>query len=264
MATVLSAAFPLHVVTDGDDRRPALLLLNPLGTTLSFWDPLIGRLSEHNWVVRFDIRGHGRSVGEVADYTISDLADDAVAVLDALEIPRAHVFGASMGGLVAAELAARYPTRVDRLVLASIGLRLGPDFWWHETIARAQVGGLPSVADHVQKMFFSDDWSETFPDERKACRQMLVDTPVDAYVAGAQAILGADLRHVAPLIRAATLVIAGADDPVLRHHPSSDLLDAIPDSEAVEVSGARHRVLLEQPALLADVVCEFLADPDGR
>lgn len=264
MATVLSAAFPLHVVTDGDDRRPALLLLNPLGTTLAFWDPLIDRLTEHNWVIRFDIRGHGRSVGEVADYAISDLADDAVAVLDALEVPRAHVFGASLGGLVAAELAARHPDRVDRLVLAAIGLQLGPDFWWYETLARIHVGGLLSVADHIDNVFFSDEWREAFPDARKAAREMLIATPPDAYAAGAQAILGADLRQVAPLIRAATLVIAGAEDPVLRHHPSSDLLDVIPDSEAVQVGGARHRVVLEQPALIAEVVCEFLTDPDGR
>ncbi len=264
MVTVLSAAFPLHVVTDGDDRRPALLLLNPLGTTLSFWEPLIERLTEHNWVIRFDIRGHGRSVGEVAAYEISDLADDAVSVLDALEVPRAHVFGASMGGLVAAELAAHHPNRVDRLVLASTGLQLGPDFWWHETIARAQVGGLSSVADHIEKVFFSDEWRAAFPEARRAAREMFIATPVDAYVAGARAILNADLRQAAPMIRAATLLIGGADDPVLRHHPSSDLLDAIPDSEAVQVGGARHRVLLEQPALLTDVVCGFLTDPDGR
>lgn len=264
MATVLSAAFPLHVVTDGDDRRPALLLLNPLGTTLSFWDPLVERLSAHNWVIRFDIRGHGRSVGEVADYTISDLADDAIAVLDALEVPRAHVFGASMGSLVGIELAARHPSRVDRLVLAATGLQLGPDSWWYETIARVQVGGLVSVADHLDTVFFSDAWREAFPEARLAAREMLITTPVDAYLAGARAIVSADVSQIAPLVRCATLVIAGADDPVLRHHPSSDLLDAIPDSEAVHVGEARHRVLLEQPELIADVVCEFLTDPDGR
>ncbi|MGI9642570.1 MAG: alpha/beta fold hydrolase, partial [Acidimicrobiia bacterium] len=84
MPTVLSSAFPLNVVTTGDDRRPALLLINPLGTTTDFWEPMIEQLAVHNWVIRFDLRGHGGSTGAVEPYLISDLAADAVAVLDAL------------------------------------------------------------------------------------------------------------------------------------------------------------------------------------
>ncbi len=60
------------------------------------------------------------------------------------------------------------------------------------------------------------------------------------------------------------MLIVGEDDPMLRHYPASDLLDLIQDSEAVNVSGACHRVLLEQPELLSPVICEFLVDPDGH
>lgn len=264
MAIVLSADFPLHVETDGDDRRPALLLLNPLGTTLSFWDPLIGRLAEHYWVVRFDIRGHGRSVGEVNAYGVNDLADDALAVLDALEVPRAHVLGASLGALTGAYLAARHPDRVDRLVLASTGLQLGPDYWWEQTIDRVTRHGLRSVADHLEIIFFSEAWRDALPDRAEAARSMFLSTPVEAYLAGAEAIANADLRPFAELIRAPTLLIVGEDDPVLRHHPAVDLLSHIPDSEAVNVGGARHRVLIEQPELLGDLVVDFLRDPDAR
>lgn len=264
MPTVFSAAMPLNVVTAGDDRRPALLLINPLGTTVDFWEPMIDRLAEHNWVIRFDLRGHGRSSGPVGLYRIGDIVGDAIAVLDALEIPRAHVVGASFGALVAAELAAKHPQRVDRLVLAATGVQLGTDAWWHDTIERVGSGGLETIADYLESVFFSPEWQQAVPDRLAQAREMLLATPVEAYLAGAAAILDADLRPVAEAIRASTLVVVGADDPVLRHHPADDLLDLIPDSEAVHVGGARHRVFLEQPELLADVLCEFLTDPDGR
>lgn len=264
MPIVLSSAFPIHVETDGDDRRPALLLINPLGTTLEFWDPLIEVLSAHNWVIRFDLRGHGRSEGVVSGYSIRDLAGDAIAVLDALDVPRSHVMGASMGALVAATLAADHPERVDRLVLASTGLELGPIYWWDETIERVREEGLEGVVDHLEEILFSEAWREAVPDRLAAAREMFLATPVASYLAGANAIAECALAVEAPAIRAATLVIVGEDDPVLRHHPASGLLDAIPDSEAVRVGGARHRVLLEQPVLLGEVIAEFLTDPDAR
>lgn len=264
MATVLSSDFPLHVETDGDDRRPAVLLLNPLGTTLSFWDPLIDTLTEHYWVIRLDLRGHGRSNGPVGPYVLQDLARDAVAVLDALEVPRAHVVGSSLGSLVAAMLASQYPERVDRLVLAAVGISLGPHYWWRETIDRVTNGGVASIVSHLEDIFFSAAWREAVPDRLESAREMLKQTPDDAFLAGAKAILDADLAEIAPAIRAATLVIGGEDDPVLRHSPAIELRDLIPDSEALSVGGARHRVLLEQPTVLAGIICEFLADPDGR
>lgn len=264
MPTVFSAAMPLNVVTTGDDRRPALLLINPLGTTVDFWEPMLHELTEHNWVIRFDLRGHGGSKGAVDAYTISDIASDALTVLDALEVPRTHVMGASFGAVVAADLAANHPARVDRLVLAATGMQLGRDSWWHETIKRIEEGGMAAIVDQLDEIFFSDAWQQAVPERHDAARVTVLATPVDAFLAGARAILQADLRSDAPRIRASTLVIVGDDDPVLRHYPADDLLSAIPDSEAVRVGGARHRVFLEQPDVLAEVVCEFLADPDGR
>ena len=264
MATVLSSDFPLHVETDGDDRRPALLLLNPLGTTLDFWDPMIDTFTEHYWVLRFDLRGHGSSTGVVAPYGIRDIASDAIAVLDAFEVERAHVVGSSMGSLVAATMAGLYPSRIDRLVLAAVGIVLGPDYWWRSTIERVCAGGVEAIVDHLDAILFSDAWREAVPDRLVIARQMFVQTPEDSFLAGANAILDADLTPIAPAIRAATLVIVGEDDPMLRHSPATELLDVIPDSEALNVGGARHRVLLEQPTVLAAIISEFLSDPDGR
>lgn len=265
MPTVLSSEYPIHVEESGDDRRPPLLLINPLGTTIDFWEPLLGYLEERHWVIRFDLRGHGGSSGDALQpYTVADLAGDAVAVLDALDVPRARVFGSSLGGMVAATLAATAPDRVERLILAATSVRLGPELWWDETIRRVSEQGLGAVVDHLDKVFFSEAWQIAVPDRREAARSMLLDTDPSAYIVGSEASRLADLSDVAPQIRASTLLITGEDDPVLRWAPATDLLNLIDDSEAVSVSGAKHRVLLEQPDLLGQVITEFLADPDAK
>ena len=92
---------------------------------------------------------------------------------------------------------------------------------------------------------------------------MLLETPLETFVAGAQAILDASLEDTASRIRASTLLIGGSEDPMFTYAPMTDLLSIIPESEAVSVDGARHRVLLEQPDILAPLINEFLSDPDA-
>jgi len=265
MPTVISSDYPLHVVTGGDDRRPPLLLINPLGTTVDFWEHMLEALESRHWVIRFDLRGHGGSVGEANEpYAVDDLAADALAVLDALDVPRARVLGSSLGGMVAATLAARAPERVERLILAATSVRLGPEYWWEETIRRVSEGGMANIVDHLDTVFFSEAWQLAVPDRREAARAMALAVDPAAYVAGAEASRLADLSDSAPAIRASTLLIVGEEDPVLRHYPATDLLDMIEGSEAVNVGGAKHRVLLEQPDAICQVVNEFLIDPDAH
>lgn len=107
--------------TFGDSRRPVLLLIMGLGFQLVHWpDDFCRRLAERGFfVVRFDNRDAGRSTHlPGADYALTDLAADAVGLLDALGVDRAHVVGASMGGMVAQVMAALHPSRV--LSLASL------------------------------------------------------------------------------------------------------------------------------------------------
>ena len=92
---------------------PALLLLNPLGTSLEIWDDSMAALAERYEVVRFDARGHGESTtGSKAELTMEQLARDALAVLDACGIARAHLCGLSIGGMTAMQIAKLSPDRV--------------------------------------------------------------------------------------------------------------------------------------------------------
>jgi 3-oxoadipate enol-lactonase len=114
------------VVTTGDatlwwaaegDGQPPLLLIQGLGYTADLWFRVLAELSGPRRTIRFDNRGVGRSNVPPTPWSIEEMADDAIDVLDAADAPRAHVFGVSMGGLIAQELTLRHPDRVASLVL---------------------------------------------------------------------------------------------------------------------------------------------------
>jgi pimeloyl-ACP methyl ester carboxylesterase len=111
-------ALKLCYSTTGDPARPALLLIMGMGSQLVHWpDAFCQQLADHGYyVVRFDNRDAGRSTHlPGARYSLEDLADDAVGLLDALRIDSAHVVGASLGGMVAQLMAIHHPSRVRSL-----------------------------------------------------------------------------------------------------------------------------------------------------
>jgi 3-oxoadipate enol-lactonase len=99
------------------EGNPPLLLIQGLGYTADLWFRVLPGLSQSRRTLRFDNRGVGRSSVPPTPWTIEEMADDAVNVLDAAGVERAHVFGVSMGGLIAQALALGNPDRVASLVL---------------------------------------------------------------------------------------------------------------------------------------------------
>lgn len=98
-------------------QGPSLVLIMGLAGDLSWWEPLVRELEEDFRILLFDNRGAGLTDKPEDKYTIPLFASDTVGLMTALDIPNAHVFGVSMGGMVAQEIALGYPDRVDHLVL---------------------------------------------------------------------------------------------------------------------------------------------------
>ena len=119
---------------EGPDEAPACLLLHSLGTTSELWAPQRERFRRVFRLIRYDARGHGRSQPPVGPYTLDRLGRDALAVLDAADVDRAHVCGVSLGGLTALWLGVHAPDRVGRIVAANTAARLGTRDVWAERI----------------------------------------------------------------------------------------------------------------------------------
>ncbi len=252
----------LNYRVDGNDYAPPLLLSNSLGTHLEMWSPQMGVLAEHFRVIRYDTRGHGASSVPPGPYTLDQLGNDVLALLDHLQIARAHFCGLSMGGLTGLWLAIHAPQRLDRLVLANTGAKIGtPDLWNARIDALRDTGaaGLPdALSDAVVERWFTRRHRELVPAGVAPIRQMLSETSGAGYAANCGAIRDADLRTQLMLIRVPTLVIAGTHDPSTPPALGRAIAAAIPAAQYVELDAA-HLSNLEQVGAFNAAVLRFLS-----
>ncbi|MGZ4155460.1 MAG: alpha/beta fold hydrolase, partial [Actinomycetota bacterium] len=143
----MTRAVAVHHVVEGPADAPVLVLSNSLGSTLEMWDPQMAALTPHLRVIRYDLRGHGASPIPPAPYDIADLGADVLALLDELDVDRAHVGGLSIGGLIGMWIAVNAPHRVDRLVVCSTSPRFEPPEAWATRAVTVLAEGTGAVAD---------------------------------------------------------------------------------------------------------------------
>lgn len=225
------------------------------------WDPQVPALSQRFRVVRFDTRGHGRSPVPAAPYSLDDLVDDAVALLDRLGVAQAHLVGLSLGGMTAMRIAAREPTRVGRLALLCTSALLGPASIWTDRAAAVRAGGTGAVAQAVVERWFTP--AGRSPERVARMRSMVASTPSEGYAACCYVIAAMDLRADLPAILAPTLAIAAAEDPARPPEHLAAIADAVPGARLQLLPGAAHLANVEQAdAVNAALLAHF--DPAGQ
>ncbi|WP_307718770.1 alpha/beta fold hydrolase [Nocardia grenadensis] len=243
----------------GPATAPPLLLLPGQANSHRWWDGVRPGLARNFRTITFDYRGTGDTEAddtEAAGWTTELFATDAAAVLDALSCPSAHIYATSMGGRVAQWLAARYPERVQRLVLActSPGGRLaqerGPE------IRRLLADPDPRRRGAVLlELMYTPAWSAAPP--RRST--LLGDPRMTARATRGH--LRASNRHDASAvlgeIRARTLVLHGDDDRMVPVENAELLAAAVPDAVVEIFPGGRHGFFDEFPAV-GERVTEFL------
>ncbi|HET9626934.1 MAG TPA: 3-oxoadipate enol-lactonase [Kofleriaceae bacterium] len=249
----------LHVRVDGPPGAPALLLLHSLGSSLHIWDAQVEGLAAGFRIVRFDMRGHGASEVGAEPTTIDDLAADALGVLDALGIARAHVAGVSIGGMIAQALAARAPDRALSLILVDTALAIPPPQMWIDRAAQVRAHGVASVADASLARWVSADYLAS--PAGRGLRQMMLRTPAEGYAQAAEALARADLGATTRQLRVPTLVIVGEHDPSTPLAAAEALRDAIPGARLVVIAGALHVPMLDHADETTAAIRGFLAPP---
>lgn len=246
----------------GPQDAPVVVLANSLGTNFHLWDEQIEALATTLRVLRYDMRGHGLTeIGDTsADgaFTMTQLAGDVAALLDALEIDRVRFMGLSIGGMVGQRFAATYSARVEALVLCATASRIGEAAVWNERVATVRAQGIEALADGVLSRWLTPHTHRTRPELVRGLRTMLTRTTVAGYAGACLAIRDADLRDDDARIAAPTLVVSGSGDAVTPPEAGAALRDAIPNARLVVIDDAAHILALEAPGALEAAVLPFL------
>lgn len=217
MAHVTLADGELHYTLDGTPGKPVLVLSNSLGTNLHMWDTQVAAFTEHFQVLRYDTRGHGASLVSAGPYSIEQLGRDVLALLDALNLPRVHFCGLSMGGLIGQWLGINAGERLHKLVVCNTAAKIaGPDVWNPriETVLRDGQAAMVALRDASIARWFTPGYAAANPAQAKRITDMLAATSPQGYAANCAAVRDADFRAQLGAIQVPTLVIAGTEDAV--------------------------------------------------
>ena len=246
---------------------PPLLLIQGMGGHHGLWgERFLGALAASFEVATFDHRGIGDSVdGTGADFTIADLAEDAVSLMDVLGWGSAHVLGVSMGGMVAQELVLANPDRVRALVLGcSYSGGAGSSLDATGPIRMLQAMGTGDVEAAI-RVAYAVNLSPGFAADPTHFAAFLraataVEVPVAVVVRQARAVLAHDTSRRLSTVRAQTLVVHGTADQMLDPANGAMIAELIPGARLETLAEVGHLFWWERPEASAEMVTQHCRD----
>lgn len=227
------------------------------------WDPQATVLCEKFCVLRYDTRGHGLSSVTPGPYSIEQLGRDVITLLDALKVESAYFCGLSMGGMIGMWLGVNAASRMKGLVLCSTAAKIGTADTWNARIKDVKERGMAAIATTVVLRWFSEDFVKKSPEVIEAMRQMLLQAPPEGYAACCAAIRDAELSHALSRVTARTLVIAGAQDPVISTANAHLVAEGIPGASYLELQAA-HLSNIEAAPQFTEALLKFLNEPEAK
>jgi len=264
MSRALSGEVGIHWEERGDGD-PVLLIMG-LSYTLEMWHRVTPALTDRYRVLLFDNRGVGRSDVPAGPYTIPQMAADAVAVLDAAGVQRTHVVGASLGGVVAQELALSYPERVRSLVLACTTCG-GAEAVLPEAdvISLLATRGTQTTEEgfRASAPYIYDPGTPTERIEEDLAIRLGTVVSAEGYFAQLMAAVGYDTSERLGAIGVPTLVVHGRSDRLVPPGNGELIARKIPGARLVLLQGASHIMFTDQPEAVGRVLVEFLAEVSG-
>jgi 3-oxoadipate enol-lactonase len=252
----------LHFNTGGPRRGEPVLLIQGLGVDKRGWLLQRPALARRHRIVALDNRGVGRSSHPPGPYSLEQMADDAISVLDAAGVESAHVVGASMGGVIAQILGVAYPDRVRSLTLACTACRHAP--WRRELleewIVTAETEGMREFAQRNMRWLIGSRSLRRFWPALGVLGPLAVTAPPHAFAAQVRAILDMDDRFRFELasVDVPTLVIVGSQDILTPLADSEEIAELIPHAELAVVRGAAHGVMVEYARAFNRTLLDFL------
>ncbi len=243
-------------------RGDPLLLIMGLGATHEWWGRLTPVVSPHFRTILFDNRGVGRSAVPPGPYSIPDMAADGAAVLDAAGVESAHVFGASMGGMIAQEFALTFPSRVRSLILGCTACGGRESVPARREVIDALMARAAMTRDEAMRVMvpyiFDAATARELVEEDLALR-LQTTVPNDGYFAQVQAIRSwAGTHSRLSTIALPTLIIHGETDELVPPDNARVLARAIPNAALVMLPHASHIFLTDQFDAASEAILSFL------
>lgn len=250
----------LHYRLSGPEGAPALVLVNSLGTDARIWDDVIAALEDDYRCLSYDKRGHGLSDAPAGDYALDDHLDDLEGLLDRLGFARIVLVGVSVGGLIGQGLALRAPQRLSALVLCDTAPKVGDAAFWGQRIATVRNEGMAAIADGIMERWFSAGFRAERPEELAGWRNLFLRTDAGGYASTCATLRDTDLTDAISAISLPALVIAGDADLATPVDLVRGCAEAIPGARFEILEGAGHIPSIEQPAVLARLIGDFLKE----
>lgn len=255
----------VKIYWDQQGQGVPILLIMGLGYPSDLWHRTRPVLSARYRTIALDNRGVGRSDAPLGPYSIAVMAEDACAVLDTVAVESAHIFGVSMGGMIAQEFALQYPQRVRSLILGCTqaggphALPAAPD------VLMALMSQPNLTSDQAEEVFIPILYEAASPRERieedMAILRKWPPSPA-AFAAQLQAIVGWEAYRRLPEIAAPTLVIHGDSDRLIPRRNGELIAAGIPTAKLVVIPHAGHMLATDQPEATHRALAEFLAHVD--
>ena len=245
----------------GPADAPVVVFINALGATVEMWREQVEALSAGYRCLTFDANGHGRSSAQAMRPAIQSLANDLAGLLGALAVSRATIVGASIGGMIAQCLAAKYPEQVDRLVLIATTPKMPDARPWTERAANVRREGLETIAGAAMTRWFMADFAAARPDRVEETRRLFLETDRESYALCCEAIAAMDLTEIIADIAAPTLVMAAAMDLSTPLETAEKLRRTISGAAMLIVPDAAHMLVIERAAEASSWISAFLDLP---
>ena len=243
---------------DGPDEGPVLVLSNSLMSTHRMWDPQISALTQKFRVLRYDTRGHGASETTNGTYSIELLAQDAAALIEALDVGPVHFAGLSMGGMIAQKLAVDRPDLVRSAILCNTASEMPTPDMWNGRIAVAEDKGIEGLLPGTIERWFTPGFLERSPAAVGFVEGMIRDTQAPGYIRCAQAIRDMSQTAILNRITCPTLVVIGDKDPACTPAQGQVLIDHIAGAQSVVLQDAAHLSNIEKPVEFNAALMSFL------
>jgi 3-oxoadipate enol-lactonase len=241
-----------------------LVLTHGLGDDLHFWDNVAGELAQHHAVLRWDVRGFGRSDKPPGPYSPALFARDLAALLSALDLGPVHVGGLSMGGVIAQRFALDHPASVRSLILVSTSSEVGAQGTanWQRLADVIEQRGFGGGARDASRAF-SAGFAAAHPGVVAAAGAQTASNLPHAYAAAARAM--SDYHWTAELatLRVPVLILQGLADQLTPPGGSVKMHRALPGSRLLMFPDTGHSLSIEQPERLSAAVLAFTGAVDA-